>query len=123
MMHPKKRRGINVNRDSDSCDLQPGPAIASDGNDDMETSSDSDSEKHDPKICLVNIQISINPRSPNARLNGPEATHQAVFEDLNWIPKILVTEDESGLNGRKGQKVVEQRQRQRGTDKRQKKKQ
>jgi hypothetical protein len=49
---------------------------------------------------LVDIQISKHARSPDARL---KTTHhwQAVFEDLNWIPKILVTEDEKQAEWKK----------------------
>src|ERR1700683_1565734 len=81
MLPPKKH--IMNNKNS-----RPGPAI--DSNDDMGTSS----KKDEPKHCLVDIQISEHPRSPDARLNGLETTHQVVFEDLSWVPKILVTEVE-----------------------------
>jgi hypothetical protein len=87
--HPKKR--INKN----SCDLW--PAFIIDSNDDMGTLS----EKNEPKRCLIDIQISKHLRSPDARLNGPEATRQAVFEDLNWVPKILVTEAKKQAQWRK----------------------
>jgi hypothetical protein len=66
-LRPKKR--INKN----SCDLR--PAFVIDSDDDMGTSP----EKNKPKHCLIDIQISKHLRSPDARLNGPEATRQAVF--------------------------------------------
>jgi hypothetical protein len=76
-----------------SCDLRAGP----DSDDNMGTSS----EKDEPKHCLVDIQISKHPRSPDARLNGLETTRQAVFEDLRWEPKILVTEVEKQAHWKK----------------------
>jgi hypothetical protein len=87
--HPKKC--INKN----SCDLQ--PVFVIDSDDDMGTLS----KKDEPKHCLIDIQITKHLRSPDAKLNGPEAMCQAVFEDLNWVPKILVTEVKKQAQWRK----------------------
>jgi hypothetical protein len=104
MLRPKKR--INMNSYN-----QPGPAtmpmqaIQVDSDDDMGTSSEPKQCKH----CLVDIQISKHPRFPKiprcdtewSQSNTPRATHQAMFEDLNWIPKILVIEDEKQAEWKK----------------------
>ena len=68
-----------------------------DSDDDMGVRSENDG----PKRSLIDIQISEWLRSPDARLNGPKATWQAAFEDLNWVPKILATEDEKQAQWRK----------------------
>src|ERR1700720_2078100 len=88
--HPK-RRANNKN----VCDPQ--PVLVIDSDDDMGVQSGNDG----PKRSLIDIQISEWPRSPDARLNGPKATRQAAFEDLNWVPKILATEDEKQAQWRK----------------------
>src|ERR1700683_2511021 len=82
MPHPKKCANNENAHD-------PQPVLVTDSNDDMGVLSGNDG----PKRSLIDIQISKWPRSPDARLNGPKATWQAAFEDLNWVPKILATED------------------------------
>ena len=59
----------------------------------------------EPKCSLIDIQISKWPRSTDARLNGPKATWQSAFEDLNWVPKILATEDKKQAQWRKAAEI------------------
>lgn len=90
MSHPKKRINNQNARD-------PQLVLVIDSDDDMETLPENDK----PKRSLIDVQISKQPRSPDARLNGPKATRQAAFEDLDWVPKILATEDEKQAQWKK----------------------
>jgi hypothetical protein len=91
--HPKKRAN-----NENTCDPQ--PVLVTDSNDEMGVLSGNGG----PKCSLIDIQINKWPRSPDARLNGPKATQQAAFENLNWVPKILATEDEKQAQWRKAAK-------------------
>ena len=90
MPHPKEDANNMNAHDSQ-------PMLVTDSGDDMGVQSGNDGPKH----SLIDIQISEWLRSPDARLNGPKATQQATFEDLNWVLKILATEDEKQAQWRK----------------------
>lgn len=70
-----------------------------DSDNDMETLPENDK----PKRSLIDIQISKQPRSPDARLNGPNKLHLKIWigSQRSWLLKTR-----SRLNGRRWQKVI-----------------
>jgi hypothetical protein len=57
--------------------------------------------------CHVIIEMRNDVKPPTESMNGTEVTCQAMFEDLNWEPKVLVTEAEKQAEWKKNAEWTE----------------